>query len=140
MMSNPYQQYRTNQVQTAGTGDLVVLLYDGAIRFLNRALVALEEKRLDGASADLIRGQEIVLELNKGLDLERGELAVNLGRLYDFFYRTLVEANIEKDAEKIKHVLAMLDQIRGAWTSVVRGGTVMPADRGATTVAGGMAA
>lgn len=135
MMPNPYQQYQTTQIQTASTGDLILLLYDGAIRFLNRALLAIEEKRLDAAHADIVRGQDIVLELMTGLDFERGgELAVNLRELYLFLYQTLLQANLKKDTAKIKTVIRLLDNVRGAWQIVVRGEDATPA------LAGGRAA
>ena len=122
MTPNPYQQYQTTQVQTANTGDLIVLLYDGAVRFLTRGRLAIEESRLDSASADLVRGQEIVLELLAGLDYARGgELAGNLGMLYRYMYETLLEANLKTDAEKVSAVIGLLDGIRDAWRTVVRG-------------------
>jgi flagellar protein FliS len=122
MMPNPYQQYQATQVQTASTGDLVVLLYDGAVRFLNRARLALEERRYDSASADLVRGQEIILELLTGLDYRQGgELAVNLRDLYLFMHQTLLQANIKKDIAAVETVIGLLDTIREAWRAVVRG-------------------
>jgi flagellar protein FliS len=122
MMPNPYQQYQTTQVQTANTGELIVLLYDGAVRFLTRARLAVEEGRLDSASADLVRGQEIILELVAGLDYERGgDLAANLGGLYRFMYETLLQANLKKDTDKINAVIRLLDGIRDAWRTVVKG-------------------
>ena len=122
MMPNPYQQYQTTQVQTANTGELIVLLYDGAVRFLTRARLALDEGRLDSASSDLVRGQEIILELIAGLDYERGgELAANLGGLYRFMYDTLLQANLKKDTDKINAVIRLLDSIRDAWRTVVKG-------------------
>jgi flagellar protein FliS len=128
MMPNPYQQYQATQVQTASTGELVVLLYDGAVRFLNRGRLALVERRYDIASEYLLRGQEIILELLAGLDFERGgELAGNLRDLYLFMHGTLVEANVRKDAEKVQTVIGLLDTIREAWREVVRGGRCAPA-------------
>jgi flagellar secretion chaperone FliS len=137
MMPNPYQQYQNTQIQTASTGDLILLLYDGAIRFLNRAVLGIEEKRLDAAHADIVRGQDIVLELMTGLDFERGgELAVNLRELYLFMYQTLLQANLKKDVEKIHTVIRLLDNVRGAWQVVVRGEAAAPV----AALAGGRAA
>ncbi len=122
MTPNPYQQYKATQVQTATTGDLILLLYDGAIRFLSRARLAIEEGRLDAASDDLVRGQNIVLELHTGLDYEQGgKLAQNLSALYVFMYQALLRANLKKDVQEIQTVIRMLDQVRGAWRAVVRG-------------------
>ncbi|MER3419182.1 MAG: flagellar export chaperone FliS [Chloroflexota bacterium] len=122
MRPNPYQQYQTTQIQTASPGELVVLLYDGAIRYLTRAQAALAERRLEDAGADLVRAQELVLELLAGLDLERGgTLAGNLRDLYLFIYKTLVEANVRKDALKVATALRLLEPVRAAWQTVVRG-------------------
>jgi flagellar protein FliS len=121
-LPNPYQQYQATQIQTASTGELVLLLYDGAVRFLSRAQAALAERRLDDASGDLVRAQEIVLELVAGLDLERGgALAANLRELYLFIYKTLLEANLRKDGTAIATVLRLLEPVRSAWQAVVRG-------------------
>ncbi len=121
-MPNPYQQYQTTQFQTASTGELVLLLYDGAVRFLSRAQAALAERRFDDAGTDLVRAQEVVLELLAGLDLERGgALAANLRELYLFIYRTLLEANLRKDPAKVATVLRLLEPVRAAWQVVVRG-------------------
>lgn len=121
-LPNPYQQYQATQIQTASTGELVLLLYDGAVRFLSRAQAALAERRLDDASADLVRAQEIVLELVAGLDLERGgALAANLRELYLFIYKTLLEANLRKDGTAIATVLRLLEPVRSAWQAAVRG-------------------
>ncbi len=138
-MPNPYQQYQTMQVQTATAGDLVVMLYDAAIRALAQADAALGERQLDVAHAKLTRAQDIVLELNNGVDTERGgELAENLRQLYLYFFRTLVQANVRKDREAVQHVLALVSQLRSAWRTVVHGGeTARPV---AQALAGGRAA
>lgn len=121
-LPNPYQQYQATQIQTASTGELVLLLYDGAVRFLSRAQAALAERRLDDASADLVRAQEIMLELLAGLDLGRGGvLAANLRELYLFIYKTLLEANLRKDGTAIATVLRLLEPVRSAWQTAVRG-------------------
>lgn len=122
MQRNPYQQYQNTQVKTASTGELVLLLYDAAIRALARAEQALGERRLEEAGSQLVRAQEIVMELNLGVDLEQGgELAVNLRRLYLFMYSTLLQANLKKDVEPLRHVFGLLEQLRGAWRVVVQG-------------------
>lgn len=133
MMPTPYQRYQATQVTTASAGDLIVLLYDGAIRFLTRAEAALGERRLDRASADISRGQDIILELITGLDYEQGgQLAGHLRDLYWFMYQTLLQANLEKNPQKIQTVIRLLDNVRGAWRTVVRG----DATTAALTVAG----
>ncbi len=122
MTPNPYLKYQTTQVKTASTGELVVLLYDGAVRFLTRAQVAVVDGRLESASADIVRGQDIILELVTGLDLDQGgQLATNLRDLYLFMYQTLLQANLKKDVDQIAMVVRLLDRVRVAWRTVVRG-------------------
>lgn len=138
-MPNPYQQYQTMQVQTATAGDLVVMLYDATIRALAQADAALGERQLDVAHAKLTRAQDIVIELNSGVDTERGgELAENLRQLYLYFFRTLVEANVRKDRAAVQHVLALVSQLRSAWRTVVHGSEA--ARPAAATLVGGRAA
>ncbi len=142
MMPNPYQQYQSTQIQTASTGDLILLLYDGALRFLGRAELAIDDRRLDQASTDIGKAQDVVLELLSGLDFERGgELASHLRELYLFMYNSLIEANLKKDVDKIRTVIRLLDRVREAWRSVIRGGVAVAAgSTGVAVRAGGMAA
>ncbi len=122
MQPNPYAQYRTNQIKTASTGELVVMLYDGAIRYLNTAIPAIEARQYDVSGFNLFQAQEVVLELYAGLDFEQGgELAQNLSRLYLYMHRTLVQANVKKDVEAIQGVIKLLSQLRDAWRTVVYG-------------------
>ncbi len=142
MQPNPYRQYRTNQIKTASTGELVVLLYDGALRYLNTALPAIAARQYDVSGHNLFQAQEVVLELYVGLDYEQGgELAQNLSRLYLYMHRTLVQANIKKDVEAITGVIKLLSQLRDAWRSVVHGAPGQSAAAAESPlVAGGLAA
>lgn len=138
-MPNPYQQNQAMQVQTATAGDLVVMLYDAAIRALAQADAALNERRLDVAHVKLTLAQDIVLELNNGVDTARGgALAENLRQLYLYFFRTLVQANLDKNRGAVQHVLGLLTQLRSAWRSVVHGSE--PATAPQSVPAGGRAA
>ncbi|MFN8558706.1 MAG: flagellar export chaperone FliS [Dehalococcoidia bacterium] len=140
MTPNPYQQYQTTQIKTASIGDLVVLLYDGAARFLAGAEYALDEGRLDAASADLVRAQNVILELIAGLDYEKGgDLATNLRELYLFVYQTLIAANLHKDIEQVRAAQRILEPLRAAWRAVVRG-TNDTGQAPAPALAGGIAA
>jgi len=140
MQPNPYRQYQTTQISTASTGELVLLLYDGAIRCLGMAELALEERSMDAANRNLYQAQEVVLELYAGLDYQQGgELAANLARLYLYIYRTLVQANLKKDIEKVREIRGLLDQLRAAWRVAVQGAPALAGQDG-RLIAGGMAA
>ncbi len=115
------RNYRETQVMTANQGRLVVLLYDGAIRFINQALEGLEEKpRLyDRISNSIIRAQDIVAELMVSLDFDSGgAIAKNLFSLYLYMNRRLLDANIRKDAEPLREIRHLLSELRSAWAQV----------------------
>lgn len=121
---NPWQSYRQVAAQTAPPGQLVLMLYDGAIRFLERALAGFSHT--DPAefhmavNNNLQRAREIILELDRCLDLQQGgELAVTLNRLYDYFDRRLQESNLKKKPEGIHEVVRRLTVLRDAWAAML---------------------
>ena len=120
MINNPYQQYRTTQAETADGGQLVVMLYEGAIRFLTRALSSLENGDLIGVHSDLVKTQGVITELMSTLDLSVGEIATNLFRVYEYMHFRLVEANVKKDAEPVREVLVLLRELLPAWQEAAR--------------------
>lgn len=113
--ANPYAQYQKTQIETADQVKLLLMLYDGALRFLGRARKALLEKDLEGSNTYLVKVQDIVAELMASLDLEVGEVAVSLFRLYEYMHYLLVQANIKKDAEPLGQVESMLTELRDTW-------------------------
>ncbi len=116
---NPYNQYKQTQISTANQGKLIVMLYDGAIKFLNIALENIEPKRFDVVNNNIIKAQDIVTELLLSLNMgEGGEIAQNLFNLYMYFKRQLLEANIKKDPEIIKHIVKLLKDMRDAWDQI----------------------
>jgi len=123
MNRNGYRQYSQVQIKTANKGKLIVMLYQGAIRFMKKALIQLEQKDMEGKGKSLIRAQDIVLELLYALDqdmLAKGnELALNLQRLYLYCYRRLVRANVDMDPEAIKEVVVLMTSLLEAWEKVV---------------------
>lgn len=118
-----YQQaqktYLKNEIEGATKGKLVLLLYDGAIKFVNMAIKAIEEKNIVAAHENIIKAENILYELLSTLNMEAGEIAENLFKLYDFTIWQLVEANKSKDAEKLTPVLGILKTLRDAWKEVV---------------------
>src|SRR5207248_10880517 len=96
---NASQVYRQTQTQTAAPGELVLMLYRGAIRFLTAAIDAIDARNTVEAHEKLVKTQDIVANLLESLDYERGQdVAKHLSALYDYMLRRLVEANIRKDA------------------------------------------
>jgi flagellar protein FliS len=95
------------------------MLYDGAIKFLNIALENMSPKTYDVVNNNIIKAQDIITELLLSLNMdEGGEISQNLFNLYMYFKRQLLEANIKKDPEIIKHILKLLKELRDAWDQI----------------------
>ena len=118
-LANPYQQYQQNAVQSAGPGDLVVMLCDGLVRFLKMAIQSLEGKDVGSANNALKKSQDIVNYLNETLN-RRFEISGNLSSLYDFMTRQLVNANIKKDPKLVEEVLGLAQDLRDTWRQAVQ--------------------
>lgn len=119
MSVHAYQIYRQTQVTTASPGELLIMLFDGAIRFARQSQDFMAAGNLEEANAKLIRAQDIVNELMLSLDHDAGELAGNLERLYLYIHDLLVEANIKKDPAIVDNALHMLTELRDTWEQVV---------------------
>ena len=116
---NPYEQYKETQIATANQGKLIVMLYDGAIKFLNIAIENMNPKTYDLVNANIIKAQDIITELLLSLNMrDGGEISQNLFNLYMFFKKELLQANIKKDAEIIKNVVKMMKDLREAWDKI----------------------
>jgi flagellar protein FliS len=118
-MSNPYPQnsaYRKTQVETASPEALILMLYDGALRFMGQAEIAFEEKNIEQISNLLLRVQAIFAELLAALDKDKGgEIACNLERLYVFFLEKLGEANVKKDIKPMLELKPLVQNLRNTW-------------------------
>jgi len=125
--SNPWQAYRQAATKTATPGQLVLMLFDGALRFLDRALVGFDlDDPLDSNLAinnNILKAQEILRELNASLNLDKGgEFAVTMRRLYNYYDLQLSQSNLRKDPEGVKLVIRLLTVIRNAWAEMLAGG------------------
>jgi flagellar protein FliS len=125
--TNPWQSYRQVATKTATPGQLVLMLFDGALRFLDRAMVGFDlEDPLDSNLAinnNILKAQEIIRELNMSLNLDKGgEFAVTMRRLYNYYDLQLSQSNLRKDAEGVKLVIRLLTVIRDAWAEMLAGG------------------
>jgi flagellar protein FliS len=98
---------------------MIVLLYDGAIKFLSIAINKMNAGEAYESHTNLIRGKSIVAELLASLDMERGgDIAMNLQRLYAYMFNTLIDANLDRDVVRIQEVVELLKQLREAWKVV----------------------
>jgi len=116
---NGYERYLETAVETASPARLIVMLYDGAIRFINEAHSAMRQRDYETQNNKLQRAQKILAELISSLDFEKGgEIAENLFRLYTYMYNQLVEANIQDAPERLEHVIDLLSDLREAWDAI----------------------
>jgi flagellar secretion chaperone FliS len=120
-MANPYaaQAYENNTVNTASPGELTLMLYNGCLKFIKLANNAIEEKDWEKKNTNIQKAQKIIQELMVTLDMNV-EISKQMMPLYDFMYRTLVEANIHNDSEKLNEVAGLVTEFRDTWKEVIR--------------------
>ncbi|MFY9505227.1 MAG: flagellar export chaperone FliS [Dethiobacteria bacterium] len=118
--ADPYRHYRGNQVFTSSPTELVVMLFDGALRFVRQAAAALKEQDYAGAHLYPGRAPQSVAELMASLDFKQGELSRNLFKLYEYIHFRLTEADIGRSGEPLGEVETMLLSLRESWTEVSR--------------------
>ena len=117
--------YQTQAVFTASPGQLVLMLYDGALRFLGHARDALQApedspRRIEIINNNLIKAQNILAELKGNLNHEiGGDHAANLDRLYEYYIRRLLEANMKKKVEPVIEIETLVRQLRDAWAEML---------------------
>ena len=117
---NGLNQYKAYQVETLAPEDQVVVLYEGAQRFIDRADLALEEGNLPEVSVNVGKAQQIFAELSASLNFEAGEISRNLQRLYEYWSWRLSQGLIKKDAEAFREVSATVGDMAGAWAEAAR--------------------
>lgn len=115
-MRSGYDQYRQTSIQTAPPEQLVVMLYDGAIRSLEQAKLAIQSSQ--DPSEAIAKAQDIIAELAASLNHSAGELAGNLAQLYNFWIQRLFQAQIQRDATRIDEVITMARDLREAWVTI----------------------
>ncbi|UNC93823.1 flagellar export chaperone FliS [Candidatus Contubernalis alkaliaceticus] len=119
MLANPYQKYQHNQVETSTPGKLLLMLYNGALKFIREARKAAEEKNIEKVNNKIGRAQDIIFELMSSLNFEQGKIAENLYALYDYMNQRLIEANIKKDDKILAEVEGMLESLRDTWKEAI---------------------
>ncbi len=119
---NPYlKQYKQTQINTAPKEQILLMLYDGAVRFLNQAKVGFAEKNIEKIHNNITKVQNIITEFETSLDLENGgEFASNLFALYEFMSRQLSIANIKKREDSLDIVIKHMTELRDTWREAVK--------------------
>lgn len=117
--NNGYQKYKKIDVSTASQNRLVIMLYDGAIKFLENACNAIDKKHgTEEAHNNIMKAQEIIYELLSSLNYDAKEIAERLASIYTYMNQRLTEANISKTKPPILEVIKYLQELKGAWESV----------------------
>lgn len=143
MMSRnkPWDSYRRVATQTATPGQLVLMLYDGTLKFLEKAMTGFDFQDPllfnQTINNNIVRAQAIIHEMNASLNMkDGGEVASNFRRLYNYFYRRLTEANRTKQKAPIEETLSQLRVLRDSWAKMLSNGgearsTVDPSEEAA---------
>lgn len=119
MALNAAQLYKNNSIQTASPAKLTLMLYDGAIKFMNIAKDGLIEKNIEKTNNHIIKAERVINELRSTLDFKY-EVAKEFELVYDYIYRKLVEANIHKDEAALEEALKYTREMRETWLEVMR--------------------
>ncbi len=115
--SNPYNVYKQNSVNLASSKQLLLMLLDGAVKYTKIARLAILEKDIPRAHKELIRVQDIFLELMITMD-KNTKYMEDLYNLYEFIKNELVKANMKKDIKIIDEVLPIIEEVRDMWYEV----------------------
>lgn len=119
MAFNAAAAYQGSKINTATPAELTLMLYDGAIKFCNIALIGIEEKDVAKANLNIVKAEKIITELRATLDFKYS-IAKEFDVVYDYVYRRLVEANIRKDKDIIEEVLEHIRGMRDTWKDVIK--------------------
>jgi len=114
LISNPYQRYKENSINTASKEEITLMLYDGCIKFMNLAKIGIQEKNIQKANENLIKAQNIITELDSTLNMDV-EISKNFHLLYDFSLSRLIDANIQKKEEFVDDAKMVIVDLRDAW-------------------------
>jgi flagellar protein FliS len=114
-----YDQYRENSVYTASPEELTLMLYNGLVKFIMKAQYAITKKDMQSAHDNIIKAQNIVQEFITTLD-KNYEISGNLLLLYDYMFRRLVEANVQKSTEILSEVLGFAKELRDTWEQAMK--------------------
>ena len=114
-----YAQYNTNKIMNASPAELTLMLYDGAIKFCNMAIMGIEQKDVQKANDNIKKVQRIIDEFRATLDMKY-PVAEDFDRVYKYLLSRLLEANIKKDKAILEEVLEHLRSMRDTWKEVMR--------------------
>ena len=119
-MNQYVKQYQKSSIETASREQILIMLYDGAIQFLNKAKIAIQNKEHEAIHNNLMGAQNIIQEFINSMDREIApQLAENLISLYEYFIRRLIQANMKRQIEPIDEVLKYLKSLKATWEQAI---------------------
>ena len=118
-LHNPYQAYQSNAVTTASPGELTLMLYNGCLRFMKAARMAMENYEIEKKNENLIKAQNIISELRVTLNMEL-EVSKNMIAMYDYILRRLIEANMKNDTAILDEAEELVTGFRDTWKQVIQ--------------------
>lgn len=117
--NNAANAYKRSNVATASPAELTLMLYDGAVKFCNMAIMALEKGDLERCNVNISKVKAIIVEFRSTLDFKY-EVANDFDRVYDYIYWVLTEANIQKSPELLNEALKRIREMRDTWKEVMK--------------------
>ncbi|WP_233004491.1 flagellar export chaperone FliS [Exiguobacterium aurantiacum] len=119
MVANPYAAYQNNAVTTANPQELTLMLYDGALKFMRLAKLAIEQGNADLKNTNIQKTQAIFQEMRLTLNKDVA-ISANLDSLYEYLWRRLVDANIKNDTTILDEVLDFTTELRNTWKEAMK--------------------
>lgn len=119
--ANALNTYQQNSVNTASKERLLLMLFDGLVKFIKQGITGIEEQDISKSNTNFTKAQSIILELIVSLNMEvGGEISRSLSLLYDYMHRRLVEANIKKDVSIATEVLNFAEELKETFEEAYR--------------------
>ena len=120
MQGRSADQYKQMQIKTASPGKLLLMLYQGAVKFMKLAKKNIKEGKIEESHKNIIKAQNIILELQSTLNKEQGgQIAVQLESLYDFIYRELIQANLNKNTKHLDNVIPLVEELFVTYKEII---------------------
>lgn len=116
---NPFAEYETNKILTASPAEVTLMLYEGAIKFCNIAIIAIENGEIEKAHNNIKKTQRIIEEFRNTLD-HKYEVAEDFDKIYVYLLRRLLQANVKKDKDILEEVNMHLRSVRDTWKEVMK--------------------
>ncbi|MGE7022763.1 flagellar export chaperone FliS [Solibacillus cecembensis] len=117
--TNALNAYKQNSVTTASPGELTLMLYNGCLKFLGKAKIAIEQKNIEEKNYNIQRSQAIIAELMSTLNMDI-EISKQMLPLYEYMNHRLIEANIKNDPSIIEEVAGLVTEFRDTWKEVIK--------------------